>query len=50
MRYDPIAFYFYTKRELVRNANYDNPEQARQDIFKYIEQKIFSFRLKKSIG
>jgi len=30
-------FYRTLKRELVHGANYDNPEQAQMDIFKYIE-------------
>lgn len=32
------SFYRTLKRELVHDANYDNPEQARMDIFKYIER------------
>ncbi len=31
------SFYRTLKRELVQDAKYDNPEQARMDIFKYIE-------------
>jgi putative transposase len=31
------SFYRTLKRELVDGANYDNPEQARMHIFKYIE-------------
>ena len=31
------SFYRTLKRELVKGSNYDNPEQARLDIFKYIE-------------
>ena len=31
------SFYRTLKRELVQDADYDNPEQARMDIFKYIE-------------
>jgi len=31
------SFYRTLKRELVRGANYDTPEQAQMDIFKYIE-------------
>lgn len=31
------SFYRTLKRELVKGANYDNPEQARLEIFKYIE-------------
>lgn len=29
------SFYRTLKRELVQDANYDNPEQARMDVFKY---------------
>lgn len=32
-----LTFYRTLKRELVQDSNYDNPEQARMDIFKYIE-------------
>ena len=31
------SFYRIVKRELVQGANYDDPEQAQMDIFKYIE-------------
>lgn len=31
------SFYKTLKRELVQDVHYDNPEQARMDIFKYIE-------------
>ncbi|MGE4485156.1 MAG: IS3 family transposase [Oscillospiraceae bacterium] len=31
------CLYRTLKRELVQDAHYDNPEQARQDIFSYIE-------------
>ena len=31
------SFYRTLKRELVQGADYDTPEQARLDIFKYIE-------------
>jgi putative transposase len=31
------SFYRTLKRELVQDAHYENPEQARQDIFRYIE-------------
>lgn len=31
------SFYRTLKRELVKDSNYENPEQARIDIFKYIE-------------
>jgi len=31
------SFYRTLKREHVQDAKYDNPEQARKDIFKHIE-------------
>jgi hypothetical protein len=31
------SFYRALNRELVQDANYDNPEQAHMEIFKYIE-------------
>ena len=31
------SFYRTLKRELVQDSHYENPEQARMDIFKYIE-------------
>ena len=39
------SFYRTLKRELVRDAHYDNPEQARLDIFKYIETYYNTKRL-----
>jgi putative transposase len=30
-------FYRTIKRELIQDAHYETPEQARDDIFKYIE-------------
>ena len=33
------------KRELVQDADYDNPEQARMDIFKYIETNYNTKRI-----
>ena len=36
------SFYRTLKRELVQDAHYDNPEQARMDIFKYITKRIYS--------
>jgi len=33
------------KRELVQGAKYDNPEQARMDIFKYIETYYNTIRM-----
>ena len=31
------SFYRTLKRELIKDSNYENPEQAQIDIFKYIE-------------
>ena len=31
------SFYRTLKRELIQDVHYDNPEQAHQDIFRYIE-------------
>jgi putative transposase len=31
------SFYRTIKRELIQDAQYETPEQARDDIFKYIE-------------
>jgi hypothetical protein len=31
------SFYRALKKELVQDADYDNPEQARMDAFQYIE-------------
>lgn len=38
------------KRELVQDANYDNPEQARQDIFSYIELYYNAKRIHSDLG
>ena len=43
------SFYRTLKRELVQDAGYDNPEQARQDIFKYIELYYNTKRLHSAI-
>lgn len=37
------SFYRILKRGLVQDVKYDNPEQARMDIFKYIE--LFTYPL-----
>ena len=39
------SFYRTLKRELVQDAHYDNPEQSRMDIFKYIELYYNSKRM-----
>ena len=44
------SFYRTLKRELVHDANYDNPEQARMDIFKYIELYYNSKRMHSALG
>jgi len=44
------SFYRTLKRELVQDANYDNPEQARQDIFKYIELYYNTKRIHSALG
>ncbi len=44
------SFYRTLKRELVQDANYDNPEQARMDIFKYIELYYNTKRIHSTLG
>ena len=44
------SFYLTIKRELVRGANYDTPEQARMDIFKYIELYYNTRRIHSALG
>ena len=44
------SFYRTLKRELVQDASYDNPEQARQEIFKYIELYYNTKRIHSAIG
>jgi len=44
------SFYRTLKRELVQGANYDNPEQARMDIFKYIESYYNTKRIHSALG
>ncbi len=44
------SFYRTLKRELVQDANYDTPEQARQDIFRYIELYYNTKRIHSAIG
>lgn len=44
------SFYRTLKRELVQDAHYDDPEQARQDIFKYIELYYNTKRIHSAIG
>ena len=44
------SFYRTLKRELVQAANYDSPEQARMNIFKYIETYYNTKRIHSSLG
>ncbi|MPM00464.1 hypothetical protein SDC9_46690 [bioreactor metagenome] len=44
------SFYRTLKRELAQNAYYDNPEQARQDIFSYIELYYNAKRIHSTLG
>lgn len=44
------SFYRTLKRELVQGANYDDPEQAKMDIFKYIETYYNTKRIHSSLG
>lgn len=44
------SFYRTLKRELVQGANYDDPEQAKMDIFKYIETYYNTKRIHSALG
>ncbi|MDF2632675.1 MAG: family transposase [Caproiciproducens sp.] len=44
------SFYRTLKRELVQDVDYDNPEQARMDIFKYIETYYNTKRIHSTLG
>lgn len=44
------SFYRTLKRELVQDAGYDNPEQARQEIFQYIELYYNTKRIHSALG
>jgi len=44
------SFYRTLKRELVQDAHYSNPEQARQDIFRYIELYYNTKRIHSALG
>lgn len=43
-------FYRTLKRELVQDARYDNPEQARQGIFRYVELYYNTKRIHSALG
>ena len=44
------SFYRTLKRELVQDASYDSPEQARQEIFQYIELYYNTKRIHSVLG
>lgn len=44
------SFYRTLKRELIRGANFDTPEQAQKEIFQYIELYYNTKRLHSSLG
>ncbi|WP_131701614.1 IS3 family transposase, partial [Gottschalkia purinilytica] len=44
------SFYRTIKRELIQDANFETPEQAQQEIFKYIELYYNTKRMHSSIG
>lgn len=44
------SFYRTIKRELIRDANFETPEQAQQEIFKYIELYYNTRRMHSSLG
>ena len=44
------SFYRTLKRELVQDAHCDNPDQARMDIFKYIETYYNTKRIHSALG
>lgn len=44
------SFYRTLKTQLVEGANYDNPEQARMDIYKYIETYYNTKRIHSALG
>ncbi len=44
------SFYRTIKRELVQDAHFETPEQAQQEIFKYIELYYNTKRMHSSLG
>jgi putative transposase len=44
------SFYRTIKRELIQDANYESPEQAQKEIFKYIEMYYNTKRMHSSLG
>ena len=44
------SFYRTIKRELIQNAHFETPEQAQQEIFKYIELYYNTKRMHSALG
>ncbi len=44
------SFYRTIKRELIQDSKYDNPEQAQNEIFKYIELYYNTKRIHSALG
>ena len=44
------SFYRTIKRKLIQDANFENPEQAQQEIFKYIELYYNTRRMHSALG
>ena len=44
------SFYRTIKRELIQGANFETPEQAQMEIFKYIELYYNTKRIHSSLG
>ncbi|MBP2643345.1 MAG: transposase for insertion sequence element [Firmicutes bacterium] len=44
------SFYRTIKRELIQDANFETPEQAQHEIFKYIELYYNTKRMHSSLG
>ena len=44
------SFYRTLKRELIRGANFETPEQAQKEIFQYIELYYNTKRLHSALG
>lgn len=44
------SFYRNLKRELIQDAHFETPEQARQEVFKYIELYYNTKRMHSALG
>lgn len=44
------SFYKTIKRELIQDAHFETPEQAQQEIFKYIELYYNTKRMHSALG